>query len=193
MDYIEGDCLEDVWPDMSPEQKKGIALELKEILIRMRKYVSEDGEEWDIEPPEGVGIGVHGLVRDLRRHDSKTGFHCEDEATFNEFLLAGLPKSTPSDKREQLANGLRSDHRICFTHADLSTRNIIVKGDKIQALLDWEYGGWYPEYWEYVKFLYSHDKHKDWKNYMHLIFPENYAKDYEHELTVYQELWRLQG
>jgi thiamine kinase-like enzyme len=48
---------------------------------------------------------------------------------------------------------MRSDHSSRFTHADLSLRNIIIKDDKIQGTVDWEFSGWYPEYWEYVKFF----------------------------------------
>jgi len=37
-----------------------------------------------------------------------------------------------------------------FTHGDLSSLNILVRGDKITGIIDWETAGWYPSYWEYT-------------------------------------------
>ncbi|KAI0640318.1 hypothetical protein C8Q77DRAFT_1153184 [Trametes polyzona] len=41
-------------------------------------------------------------------------------------------------------------HRVCFTHADLATRNVLVKDGRLSGIVDWEFAGWYPEYWELV-------------------------------------------
>lgn len=35
-----------------------------------------------------------------------------------------------------------------FTHGDLDWGNIQVRPDGTIAILDWEYAGWYPRYWE---------------------------------------------
>ena len=37
-----------------------------------------------------------------------------------------------------------------FTHGDLSSLNILARGDKIVGIIDWETAGWYPSYWEYT-------------------------------------------
>jgi len=50
-----------------------------------------------------------------------------------------------------LLSFLKDDHRIVLTHGDLQPRNIVVQGDKVTGIIDWEFGGWYSEYWEYVK------------------------------------------
>jgi thiamine kinase-like enzyme len=56
--------------------------------------------------------------------------------------------------RAALAQRLRTDHRPVLSHCDLVPGNIIIKDGKIAGILDGEEGGWYPEYWEYVKFFY---------------------------------------
>ncbi|KAF2136064.1 uncharacterized protein K452DRAFT_238185, partial [Aplosporella prunicola CBS 121167] len=180
MDYIDGDNLEDVWPTMSPAQKKDIANQLGQILSSMRCRQSETGM---------IGSCNGGVVRDCRQLDVYTGGPFPDETSFNKFIL-DLFNATPTDIRNALAHHLRSDHRIVFTHGDLTQHNIIVKDNQIRALLDWEFAGWYPEYWEYVKFLDRHAKHRDWKDYAQYIFPEQYHE----ELIVYQALrrWQLQ-
>ncbi|MGG6498963.1 UNVERIFIED_CONTAM: phosphotransferase, partial [Bacteroidetes bacterium 56_B9] len=45
-------------------------------------------------------------------------------------------------------------HDIVLTHSDFHPRNIIVRDDKVVAILDWELAGFYPAYWEYVKANY---------------------------------------
>jgi thiamine kinase-like enzyme len=37
-----------------------------------------------------------------------------------------------------------------FTHADLNPFNILVRGDDVVGIIDWEFAGWYPHYWEYT-------------------------------------------
>ena len=43
---------------------------------------------------------------------------------------------------------------ITLTHGDIHPRNIIVSRTsppKVLALVDWEFVGWYPDYWEYCR------------------------------------------
>ncbi|KAM0714212.1 hypothetical protein Q7P37_009999 [Cladosporium fusiforme] len=77
---------------------------------------------------------------------------------------------------------------IRFTHGDLSPRNIIVKNGTIQALIDWEYAGWYPEYFEYVKFFECNTSCDDWKNFAPYIFETTYQE----QLVVKQAILRWQ-
>ncbi|KAK6385587.1 hypothetical protein LTS17_001156 [Exophiala oligosperma] len=37
-----------------------------------------------------------------------------------------------------------------FTRADLNPFNILIRGDRVVGLVDWEISGWYPNYWEYT-------------------------------------------
>ncbi|KAL4948776.1 kinase-like protein [Aspergillus filifer] len=39
---------------------------------------------------------------------------------------------------------------LSFTHGDLSSLNILARGDDIVGVIDWETAGWYPSYWEYT-------------------------------------------
>lgn len=34
-----------------------------------------------------------------------------------------------------------------FTHGDLNPANIIIRGDQVVGIIDWEFAGWYPHYW----------------------------------------------
>ncbi|KFZ07154.1 hypothetical protein V501_06725 [Pseudogymnoascus sp. VKM F-4519 (FW-2642)] len=64
--------------------------------------------------------------------------------------------------------------------------NIIIKDMKIAGVIDWEYGGWAPEYWEYVKFFEAQAKNKDWREYAKYIFPRTYYD----QLALFQGVLR---
>jgi thiamine kinase-like enzyme len=52
-----------------------------------------------------------------------------------------------------------------FTHGDLRPANIIVTSTspaKVVAIVDWEQAGWYPDYWEYCKAMYTTDYEGEW-------------------------------
>ncbi len=50
-----------------------------------------------------------------------------------------------------------------FTHADLNPFNILVQGDRIIGLIDWEFSGWYPHYWEYTSAWLSSVTRTEWQ------------------------------
>ena len=37
-----------------------------------------------------------------------------------------------------------------FTHGDLSSLNVLARGDEVVGIVDWETAGWMPGYWEFV-------------------------------------------
>lgn len=40
---------------------------------------------------------------------------------------------------------------VVLTHGDIAPRNIVVRDNGSPSFLDWEFGGWRSDYWEYVK------------------------------------------
>ena len=53
-----------------------------------------------------------------------------------------------------LPDMLPRSNRSVFTHGDIAPRNIMVDDEnKITGILDWEYAGWYPDYWEYAQIM----------------------------------------
>lgn len=145
MEYMQGVLLSEVWESMSSVDKSMITEELKDYISQMRQLCA----------PEGVLIGsvTGGPAVDRRQFGSATGGPFRSEEEFNEWQLAQLYPEIPLSQREMYAAVHRSDHRIVFTHGDLAFHNIIVHEGHIQAIIDWEYSGWYPEHWDYCKSL----------------------------------------
>ncbi|KAF3491081.1 uncharacterized protein GIQ15_00598 [Arthroderma uncinatum] len=146
MEYIEGCVLQDVWDELDQEQRQNIISQLKSFIEQLRSF-------------KGDFIG------------SFDGTYCEDpvfcaelggfgpyktEQEFNDGLIRAMRLSGDSTWVDQVARFVKAlpPHEIVLTHSDLAPRNILVRGDKVVALLDWEMAGYYPEYWEYVKALY---------------------------------------
>lgn len=164
MDYIEGQSLDKLWPDMCAVQRKEVTRQLREIVEKMRCVVP---------PPNLIGACDGTEIRDTRLYFTYHSAPCHDEGGFNDFLLSSLYKQVPPLVRKAFSSRLRTNHRIVLSHCDLTPRNILVKDGRITGLVDWEDSGWYPEYWEYVKF-FQRPADNDWKQYAEDIFPELY-------------------
>lgn len=178
VEYVPGQTLDKLWPAMSSEQKRSTATQLGQILEQMR----------ELEPPPSYIGSCDGTgVRDTRVRFTYHGPVCSDEGQFNDYLASTLFRQTPSVLRNSFRGQLRTDHRVVFTHGDLAPRNILIEDGKISSVVDWEEGGWYPEYWELVKF-FERPAEGDWKEYAEVIF----AKLYPAELVTYTAMskWR---
>ncbi|CAH0004280.1 unnamed protein product [Clonostachys byssicola] len=170
MDFIEGDTLDKLWLKMTRAEKKNMAQQLRQIIDRMRSVQS---------PPNLIG-GCDGMeIRDSRDLATRLAPACTDEDEFNSYLLSVVPKQTPPHVVKAFKNRLKTTHRIVLSHCDLSLSNIIVKDGKVQGLIDWEMAGWYPEYWEYVKFSQGGigEAEEDWRTYAGDIFSQSYPDE----------------
>ena len=182
MTYIEGQTLESQWPDMSSAEKGRIAHQLRDIVDEMRA----------IQPPPDYIGGCGGLeITDARDYSTYSVLACTDEEGFNSYLISSLFEKIPSPIKNALTRQLEkhfTTHKVVFSHCDLAPRNIIVKDGKIQGLVDWELAGWYPEYWEYVKFFQRGSGLGDWREYADIIFSQAYPD----ELVTYTAICRWQ-
>lgn len=178
MGFVEGERLDKVWPSLTDEQKTAICQDLRQILAKMRSAPHDK---------QPIGSLRGGEAQDIRSIFDYTGGPFSNEAGFNDFYL-DLVKLIPKPIYRALHHELRQDHRIVFTHGDLSQHNILVKDNRVAGLLDWETGGWYPEHWDYIKFFDRPASQPDWANYADLIFPQSY----EQELALHQAVIRWQ-
>ncbi|KAG8420253.1 hypothetical protein J3459_011262 [Metarhizium acridum] len=181
MSQVDGRPLSEVWRTMTLLTKRSIALQLRSMLTTMRALQA---------PPRLVGACSGGQFRDSRLCHSHYFPSLVKEDEFNKYLISNLSHVTPRPVRDAFTRQQRNGHRIVFTHGDLSPRNIIVSNDRIVGLVDWEEAGWFPEYWEYVKFfLRTGAEDGDWPSYAYEIFPEVYHD----ELVLYFSILQWQS
>lgn len=52
-----------------------------------------------------------------------------------------------------------------FTHGDLNPFNVFVRDGLVVGILDWEFAGWYPAYWEYTAVWHGNRTRQAWQVY----------------------------
>jgi aminoglycoside phosphotransferase len=118
--------------------------DLRYLVIQLRSIPNRFGDSFK----ESTGMHLcntyGGPLLDVRFNNHMAGPFAT-EAEFNEELKVS---TAPHLKH-------KDNHWICFTHGDLNMRNILVQDGEISGVVDWEFAGWYPEYWEYTKCDYA--------------------------------------
>ncbi|KAI0390326.1 kinase-like domain-containing protein [Xylariaceae sp. FL0594] len=116
------------------------------------------------------------------------GGPCRDPRVRNEDAVGPFPDE-PS----------RRGHKIVFTHTDLNPRNILVEqfvqqdgslGWNVTGIIDWEFAGYFPEYWDYTKALYERFRWpRRYNDLVHEIFKA--FGDYSAEYDVERRSWEM--
>ncbi len=65
--------------------------------------------------------------------------------------------------RRWLRNKTGLGHRL-FSRTATYTANIMIRDGRIAAIIDWEFSGWYPPYWEYGASWYGHPVRRGWED-----------------------------
>ncbi|KAJ7027726.1 kinase-like protein [Mycena alexandri] len=172
MKAIPGDPLDSVWPKMTEMQQASVIRQLRGIIAQLRA----------LPPPNPHAIsGLYGRkCKDARVATMVPFGPFKNESEFNDFLVKHAQGNFPPDPFLDETRRLMCDnHRIVFTHGDFAPRNIMVQGDVVVGLIDWEHSGWYPEHWEYCKAHFSPDLNcgKSWIRALDEIMPYGYAHD----------------
>lgn len=141
MSYIEGCTLESIWPSLGLADRETIESQLAGYFAQLRALPCPN--------PVTLGSLATGICRDARRIERQCP-SITSEHQFNEFI-GKFTFRRDSELAQMLLSFLKDNHRIVLTHGDLQPRNILVQGNTVAGIIDWELGGWYPEYWEYVK------------------------------------------
>jgi len=162
MSLVEGCSLSSKWRSMPAKDKHHITSQLVDYISQLRS----------LKPPQPITFGslVNETCRDVRREQRQCRF-ITSERQFNDFL-GNFTLRRDSQKVRLLLSSLRDNHKVLLTHGDLHPRNIMVQGTSVTGIIDWEHGGWYPEYWEYLKGLNSFDPSEecpDWWEYLKCI------------------------
>lgn len=161
MTHVPGVTLYSRWPTLNASQKKMVANQLNDMLLALRAV------PWSPGTPLGSIASPH-ICKDTRKWTRSSGV-IYSEAEFNNFLLRCPRQGFSTSYVTWLHSRLRHDHRIVLTHGDLNPKNIILLDGardtvSISGVVDWEMGGWYPEYWDSLKALNTRgpDDDSDW-------------------------------
>ncbi|KAL6855689.1 hypothetical protein J3F83DRAFT_718602 [Trichoderma novae-zelandiae] len=192
---IQGELLEAIWFDLTPEAKYAYARQLRRFVNNMRSgMTSVRNPATTVAKTNVLGSaysGPYSLMLDQHVQNTYWAVRarpsCRDYVAF---LATSFVPSVPTPVAHALTCQFRRDYRIRFAHGELSPGNIVVHNSKIVCILGWDNGGWYPEWWEYVKFFEARTspENQDWYNYASDIFMDAYPN----ELVAYQGIARCQ-
>lgn len=150
LSYKPSMSLGEMWSALDNDQKFSVRDQLEDILTRLRSLPYIDGS------PFG-GVAGEGC-KDARRHLRRSNKPIKTTTEFEEFLFSS---SRPGglvfvQLLQQLSPHLHSTPRVVFTHGDIRPDNITVEIINhnhcvVTGILDWEYSGFYPDYYEAVR------------------------------------------
>ncbi|KAK3328866.1 aminoglycoside phosphotransferase [Apodospora peruviana] len=161
---IRGEPLSRGWVTGLDSEKTKILAQLRDMISEMRNLPSPNGGKF-------VGVADvtgKGPVFDLRLPRKSHWGPFETVCAFHRELLGG---QDVKDFGEEQFPGLKELAafygeewpRLVFTHGDLSNTNIMVRGDEIVSIIDWETVGWMPPYWEYTSAWHVNPQDAFWQ------------------------------
>ncbi|KAH6720392.1 kinase-like domain-containing protein [Leptodontidium sp. MPI-SDFR-AT-0119] len=169
MERIQGKTLAAAWPHLSKDSLQKIFLQLKNMIKELRA----------LKPPPEIGVA------------SCAGGSMYD-SQFHRWLRAGLDETTrlgdhvsDEDTTAIKAMIVKQDGTWpapVFTHSDLNPFNILVRGDQIVSIIDWEFSGWYPPYWEYTSAWFGNVTRGEWQSTIYSLL-NPYPEELEIERT----------
>lgn len=154
MEYIDGRPLDEEWDSYDKTQKRGVESQLKKYLEEIRQI-----------PGTFVGSLDGSRCQDqLFDNDPTLSGPFESEAAFQKGLISAMKERGSRPWTDVVIRFIEAmpPHKIVFTHNDIAPRNILVRDAKVVGIVDWEFSGFYPEYWEYVKAFCWPDWESSW-------------------------------
>ncbi|RYC60181.1 hypothetical protein CHU98_g6020 [Xylaria longipes] len=170
MDHLEGSPLDRVWGDLDPAVKERLCHEIWSFVEQLRKVPKPaELEHFYVCGADG-SVSRDVLLRDLTNPPSPL---LDDESLRSRINERYLYFNGGS-YREHLPDYLPLSDCSVFTHNDIAPRNILVnESHTITGLIDWEFAGWYPDYWEYAKTQVQWGQ-KDWLRWMDRTRPHDW-------------------
>lgn len=165
MERIQGDSVAKAWGTLSAEARDRILAQLRTMLQELRS----------LQPPPGTGVEscCGGSLRDSRIPRSWPRFGpYKTIQSFHLWLRHELrPEMHPTKKDtegwkdiEDMAAKQDGPWRPpVFTHGDLNPCNILIRGEQVTGIIDWEFAGWHPAYWEYTSVWFGNLTRQEWQ------------------------------
>lgn len=147
MDRILGKSLEVEWPRLGWIATARLALQLRQIINRLRSI-----------PSPTAGSPVSGECRSFYIEDRYSLPPRADSEQINSFInfwvnFVSIRQEVKKTRTQHSACAnpvLSGDHPLVFTHHDLAPRNILLDSEGQVWLTDWDEAGWYPKFFEYA-------------------------------------------
>ena len=151
----------ELWPSLSPSQRKVVKTNLRDLLIKMRLSVFAH---------YGRPAGQPYVLNTEMRPDKYA--YCNTRSKWDDSRVRAMHFYSSDARRlntlEQVqrgVTGMKDWDRPVLTHGDLSDRNILVHPHtlKVTGFLDWEMANIIPAYFEYVAARLCEGHDSEWR------------------------------
>jgi hypothetical protein len=142
MERISGDTIGRNWNRRTAESKADLLSQLRQYFIELRAIPHPS--------PGNVAAADLTELYDYRISSKPFGpFSSSRE--FHSFLRDHITTASfVSDEVQQMIQMQEEDsYSVCFSHGDPSSSNFLVVGNTV-AMIDFEFSGFFPNYWDYV-------------------------------------------
>ncbi|OAQ57849.2 protein kinase-like protein [Pochonia chlamydosporia 170] len=144
MDFVQGKTLDSLWSTFTDEEKQKCVVLIWDSVRQLHAC----------HPPASLGRIVAASISGGPVRDGAFGVQGNGPQSIGPFVDEEDFRSV-LEERAEFAKFDRHPARVGFVHADLAPRNIIVKNDNQLCFIDWELAGWWPLYWERMKWHFS--------------------------------------
>ncbi|KAK4103154.1 kinase-like protein [Parathielavia hyrcaniae] len=172
MQYVEGQTLKHAWSSLTTDQRSNVTNELRGYIAQLQALASRSD----------VLLGrLDGQGAVLPTNFPRSGGPFSSLADLQHWLVHPPRRSEKQSMYwHQITTQLVADYPIIFTYGDIAARNIMVRDGHVVAILDWEYAGCYPAYWDYTLALRGLDN-VGWEtlgSHLPSRFPKRYDLEY---------------
>ena len=150
MTRIPGRNLNEIHESLSPEELATIMSELESLVGKMRQYKNPWGNRvcsTNGDLPRGIRVPAVPMDPVNNAEDFVDLYiKCANRSLWSGRVSYEQALTSVYQLKE-------TRHPVVFTHGDLLPQNVMVENGHISGIVDWEYAGWFPDYWEYCEML----------------------------------------
>ncbi|GIK04362.1 hypothetical protein Aspvir_008443 [Aspergillus viridinutans] len=170
MTRIPGMRLEKKWDTLDEKSKEFVCLQVWDMISKIRAIPRPPELEGPFQCLADGSLSRDALLADLQ----DPGRPLMNDSDLRSRIYERYLHFGGSRYERELPDMLpRSDCSV-FTHADIAPRNIMVdEQNTVTGILDWEWAGWYPDYWEYAQIMRPAFE-GDFKEWMDLTAPQRW-------------------
>ncbi|KAL2871719.1 aminoglycoside phosphotransferase family protein [Aspergillus lucknowensis] len=181
MELIQGESLYNRWDYLGDRGRASICHQLRDIVSSLREVEQDPTDPF-------IGSITRQSLLDYVFQGMPPGGPFKSIKDFNDWC-SSLPQNWLPDSRKYAdlyRPFLPDTGTIKLTHGDLHQGNIMISSTsppRILAVIDWAHAGWYPDYWEYCKSLYTAKYDGEWRN----IWISKFLSPHTAEFGVFAE------
>ncbi|KAH7391992.1 kinase-like domain-containing protein [Phaeosphaeria sp. MPI-PUGE-AT-0046c] len=195
MERIDGKSLDLEWPRMDFATKDAVASQLRSVFNELRKLASPGG--YCSVDHQGLPDGIFWTSDPSKPFAGPFDSEEElNEAIVLKYTKSGLSKHKAKYYARTFASVFRN-HKPTFSHGDFQRKNVLIRDRAARSsgahpelvIIDWEFAGWYPSYWEYSRAIFACARWEDdWNDWVDKIL-EPFRNEYAWQEILLGELW----